>query len=463
MASITSLGIGSGLDLNGMLQQLNEAERGKLEPIERQIESQQVQISAYGEVQGALSGFQSSARELNDTALYESLSANVSGEAVQANAGPEAAPGQYTVEVERLASAGTLATQRVDTPDEPIVDQAALDAAGGKLELNFAGDEMESVKVDIAADSSLEGLRDAINAHPGAGVSASVVNDGEGHRLALSSAETGQDAAIASTNFADLAAGNLAAEPGSDIVQEGEDAALNINGIAITSTTNQVEGAVQGVTLDLQQEGSSTLVVEQDTRAVREAVAGFVEEFNALKETIGGHTDFDQESGQAGELLGDSAVRSIESRLRSDLGGAVGTPGEDAVALLSDVGISLERDGTLSLDEGQLDAAVANDMGGVADFFTGTEGMPGMAERLTQTTDQLLSSNGALGGSITGAENRIDSLGERYGRMEQSIEQTIDRYRTQFGQLDSMIGQMNQTSDYLTQQFAAMDAQLGRG
>ena len=456
MASITSLGIGSGLDLNGLLGQLNEAERAKLEPIEQQIESQQVQISAYGEVQGALSGFQGSARALNDASLYESLSASVSGEAVQANAGPEASPGQYAVEVEQLASAGTLATQRVDAPDPPIVD------AAGTLNLEFAGDDVEAVAVAIAADSSLEDIRDAINAHEGAGVSASVINDGEGHRLALSATDTGQEAAIASTNFADLAAGNLADDPGDEIVQAGQDAALNINGIAITSTTNQVEGAVQGVTLDLQQTGSATLVVEQDTRAVREAVAGFVEGFNALKGTIGEHTAFDQESGRAGELLGDSAVRTLESRLRNDLSAMLGTPGEDAVALLSDVGISLERDGTLSLDQAQLDSAVANHMGAVGEFFAGAGETLGMAGRLDQTAEQLLASNGAVGSAMSSAENRIDSLGERYTRMEQSIEQTLDRYRTQFGQLDSMIGQMNQTSDYLTQQFAAMDAQLGR-
>lgn len=246
------------------------------------------------------------------------------------------------------------------------------------------------------------------------------------------------------------------------MVQEGRDAALSVNGIDITSATNQVEGAIQGVTLNLQQEGSSSVAVEQDTRAVREAVQDFVESYNALKSTIGGHTSFDADSGQAGELLGDSAVRTVESRLRNDLSAMVGTPGEDSVALLSDVGISLELDGTLSLDESQLDSAVANNMDGVGAFFAGDGDTPGMAGRLADTSDQLLSSNGALGSSISGAEDRIESLGERYVRMEQSIEQTMERYRAQFGQLDGMIAQMNQTSEFLTGQFAAMDAQLGR-
>ena len=126
MASISALGIGSGLDLNGLLDQLNEAERGKLEPIERQIESQQVRISAYGELQGALSAFEGAANQLANPELFQSLSANVGGEALQAAADADAAAGQYQVEVAHLASAGSLASQRIDVElDEPVTDSEA--------------------------------------------------------------------------------------------------------------------------------------------------------------------------------------------------------------------------------------------------------------------------------------------------------------------------------------------------
>ena len=94
--------------------------------------------------------------------------------------------------------------------------------------------------------------------------------------------------------------------------------------------------------------------------------------------------------------------------------------------------------------------------------FLGAADNEGMAGQVNQTIEQLLGTNGTVSGAISGAETRIESLGERYTRMEQSIEQTISRYRTQFGQLDSMIAQMNQTSGYLTQQFDALGAQLGR-
>ncbi|WP_404375917.1 flagellar filament capping protein FliD [Vreelandella aquamarina] len=447
MASISSLGIGSGLDLNGLLDQLQDAERGKLAPIEQQLETQQTKISAYGQLQSALSEFQSAAGALNDSALYESLSTNVGGEAITATADGEAQPGSYNVTVETLATRGTLASEGVTAADEALTT--------AEQTLTFTFEDGSTQDVTIAADSTLEDMRDAINANENAGVNATIVNDGTNYRLALSSSETGADASIANFSFSGTAP--FAADT-TNTLQKGTDAALNVNGIAITSPTNQVEGAIQGVTLNLQAEGDSTVSVEQNTLAVREAVTGFVDAYNDLKGTIGELTSFNAETGAAGDLLGDSAVRTVESRLRSVLGSGI----EGQFSMLTDIGISLQRDGTLEIDSGKLDDAIANNQDALSAFFAGSAEDEGMAGQLNQTVEQLLGTNGAVAGAKSGAENRIESLGERYTRMEQSIEQTISRYRTQFGQLDGMISQMNQTSAYLTQQFDALDAQLGR-
>ena len=445
MASISSLGIGSGLDLNGLLDQLQEAERGKLAPIEQQLETQQTKISAYGQLQSALSQFQTAADALNDSDLYESLSTNVGGEAITATADSEAQPGSYNVSVDTLATRGTLASEGVTAADE------ALTAADQTLTLNFADGATQEIV--ISANSTLEDIRDTINATEDAGVSATIVNDGTNFRLALSSSETGANASIA--NFSFDGAAPFASDT-TNTLQSGTDAALTVNGIEITSPTNQVEGAIQGVTLNLQEEGDSTVAVEQNTRAVREAVTSFVDAYNDLKGTIGQLTSFDAETGAAGELLGDSNVRTVESRMRSVLSGGV----EGEFSMLSDIGISLQLDGTLEIDSDELDSAIANNQDALSTFFAGDADETGMAGQINTALEQLLSDNGSVKGAITGAENRSESLVERYTRMEQSIEQTISRYRTQFGQLDGMIAQMNQTSSYLTQQFDALDAQL---
>lgn len=446
MASITALGVGSGLDLTGLLDQLQEAERGKLDPIERQMETQKTKISAFGQLQSALSSFQDAAKTLNDPSLFQSLSTNVKGEAVTATANGEALPGSYNVSVEQLATAGTLATRAVESESEPLVAEAT------QLTLRFAGDaeDFEGLKIDIAADSSLDDIRDAINATADSGVSASIIFDGEGYRLALSSTQTGAEASVSAIEFGDVLT--------ADVIEAGQDAKLSVNGVAITSANNAVEGAIQGVTLNLQETGDTRVAVEQNTRAVREAITDFVDAYNDLKTTMGELTSFNAETGVAGELNGDGTVRSVESQLRRVLSGGV----EGEFSLLSDIGITLQRDGSLSIDEDELDAAIVGQQDALSAFFAGSTKEGGLAGQLNATVDQLLGSNGAVKGAISGAEGRIESLTERHARMEKSIEQTIARYRTQFAQLDGMVAQMNQTSEYLTQQFDALDAQLGR-
>ncbi|MBF58481.1 flagellar filament capping protein FliD [Halomonas sp. FeN2] len=453
MASISSLGIGSGLDLNGLLDQLKEAEEQKLVPILERQETQQTKISAYGQLKSALSQFQTAADALNDSTLYESLSTNVGGSAITAAADAEAQPGSYNVTVDTLATRGTLASEGVAAADEGIT------AADQKLTLNFADGSTQ--EIDIASGSTLEGIRDTINATEDAGVNATIINDGTNFRLALSSSETGADASIADFSFDGAAPFT---SDTANTLQSGTDSALTVNGIDITSSTNQVEGAIQGVTLNLQEEGDSTVSVEQDTRAVREAVTNFVEAYNGLKDKIGDLTSFNFETGEAGELLGDGTVRTVESRLRDVLGGAV----EGELSILSDIGISHKYDSglgysKLEVDQDKLDDAIANNQGALATFFAGDSDEAGMAGQINTAVEQLLGSNGRVEGAISGAENLNKSLVEQYTRMEQSIEQTMSRYRSQFGQLDGMIAQMNQTSSYLTQQFDALDAQLGRG
>ncbi|MFU1519327.1 flagellar filament capping protein FliD [Vreelandella alkaliphila] len=461
MATITSLGVGSGLDLTGLLDQLQAAERGKLAPITLQKKQQQAKISAFGQLQTSLNSFQDAVAKINDPKLYQSLSANVRGDAIKATAAADALPGSYRVEVSQLATSGTLASNRVGERD------AALDLQGATaLQLTFG--DGETVDINITEGSSLADVRDAINADKEAGVNATLINDGTGYRLALSSKTTGADASIESFSFVDTDGAVVPGPFAEDALTKrpGENAALTVNGIAISSAENSIEGAIQGVTLNLAElnivdgeTASSTINIERDTLKQREAINGFVKAFNDLKGTIGKLTSFTGDSETAGELVGDNTVRTIESRLRSVLTGGV-EGGE--LSTLNQLGITLQRDGKLKVDEEALDDLVANNPQALNDFFAGENEGDGMAGRLNTTIEQMLGNNGVVKLAISGAENRVKSLDDRFERMEKTIEGTISRYRTQFGQLDAMIAQMNSMSSYLTQQFDALDNQLGR-
>jgi len=444
MASISALGVGSGLDLTGLLDQLRSAERQKLQPIVTQKNQEQAKISAFGRLQSALDKFQGAVAKLNDAALFSSLSTSVRGEGITATASDGASAGRYEVEVVNTARAGSLATLGVDSSSAPLVG-----AGGGSLTLEIGGQALDPIALD--ENASLADIRDAINAQNDRGVRASIINDGsaEGYRLVLSSTETGEAAAVTGLSFTN--APTLQADEASLVA--GRNAELKINNITISSASNRVEGAIQGITLDIEAATPgqvSTVVVEQDSEALKEAVQGFVSAYNEMKSTVGRMTNVTGDAATAGELVGDRAVRTIETRLSRDLGTLV--EGGD-FRMFSDFGISLRPNGRLELDEAKLDSAIANNSQALADFFAGADKASGMAGRLDATLGQILGNDGLIKSSIQGSESRVKNLESRFERMEQTIERTIERYRRQFGQLDSMIASMNATSAYLGQQF----------
>nr|CDQ33988.1 Flagellar cap protein [Virgibacillus halodenitrificans] len=442
MASISSLGVGSGLDLSGLLDQLQEAEREKLVPIQQQQAEQETKISAYGQLKSALSKVQSSASDLTDPELFNSVTSNVEGDSVEAAATPDAPPGRYNVDVERLATASSIATQGVD--EETVLN------AGAEASLDIALADGPEQNITVEADSTLSDVRDAINASD-SGVSASVVFDGSQSRLALSSESTGAEASIDSVTFNGL--DGLTLDENTEI--QGQDAKLNVNGIEITSASNQVEEAIQGTTLSLTDTGESTVTVARDDESIRGAITGFVDSYNDMKSTTADLTSFSSEDGetQAGDLLGDSTTRMAESRLRSTMTESVDG---DGLQTLEDAGISMNVDGELEIDEEQFDEALSTQPGAVQTLFTGTEDSQGIAGKVEEELDTMLGEDGMVEGAVTGAENQMDRLDERYASMEDSIATTVDRYRTQFQELDSMVAEMNQTSSYLTQQLSAL-------
>ena len=459
MSTITSLGIGSGLDLNGLLDQLRDSERGRLEPLARQREAQEAKLSAFGKLQGALSAFQSAAGTLNDSSLFASVSSNVTGSSVTSAASSDAALGRFDVNVTQLARSQSIATQEGHGFAEGDTFSA------GTLEFET---DAGTFDVSVGAGDSLADVRDSINA-AGEGITASIVNDGDPtnpFRLVLTTDETGEDAGITSINFdgggtetrLNFDATDIANGDTMDQVVAAQNAELTADGINITSQSNRVEEPIQGVTLDLVQTGDSTVNVQHDNLSVREAISAFVDSFNSLRETTGELTSFNPETGEAGELLGDRVLRTVESRLSRTLSGGVA---EGEFRTLSEIGISLQRDGTLQLDNARLNDVLANDREALTEFFTGQSDDSGMAGAVSQTLSQVLGDSGLLDNARSGVQSRITSIDNRTERMEVSIGRTIERFRSQFANLDSMVAEMNQTSSFLTQQFDNLNAMLG--
>lgn len=480
MAAISSLGVGSNLDLNALLANLRSAEQAPLVAIQQQQRSYTSRLSAYGQLNSALSALQTASAALAKPSLFQGMKANSSAaDVLTATALSTAAVGSYAVNVTQLAQAQSLAAAGVASTTAKIGGGAAttvtldfgtisggtLDAATGKYTgATFTADTSRaatSITID-ASNNTLAGIRDAINASADMGVTASIINDGSAkpNRLVLISKQTGETSSmrIAVSGDADLKsllAHDPAATQNLQQTVVAQNIKLTVNGVAVTGATNTVAGAIQDVTMTVAKSGSSTLTVQKDSASVQSAITAFVNAYNSLQGVSARLTAFDPSSKSGAVLLGDSTLRNIQVGIRTALTSAQTDDGS-GLTMLSQIGVSFQKDGTLAIDSTKLTAALDSKMSGVKNLFSGGAGGFGtkMASLITGMTD----TNGTLTAAAKGINTTLDSLGKQYSATSERIDATVARYKAQFTQLDVLMSSMNRTSSYLTQQFDNMSS-----
>ncbi len=479
MSLISSLGVGSNLDLNGLLDRLAAAESQPLVALQKQQTSYTAKLSAYGTLRGALSTFQSATAKLSGSALFQTFEARSSAADVLAvSTTTNAVAGSYTVDVSQLATAQSLAAHGVPdakaaiglgtlTFDWGAVSGGTLNPTTGHYSgASYTPDAARSQTLVVDAScNSLEGLRDAINARTELGVSASLVNDGSAspYRLVLTSRQTGEASSLrlGVTGDASLSA-LLAHDPqGLDTAQALQqttaagNAQLKVQGIAVSSASNTVADAVQGVSLTLAKTGSATVAVTRDAAGVQTAVTAFVNAYNNLLGTATVLTRYDTKKQSAAALVGDTTLRAVQNKIRV----ALNSPLPGNLQLISRLGVSFQKDGTLSLDTATLTKALAQDPAGVSELLAGSTPGQGLAGQLGALVESFTGSQGLLAAATNGVNSTLKSLDARYAATEQGVQTKVSRFRAQFTQLDGVMARMNSTTSYLSQQFAAMNGQ----
>lgn len=456
MASISSLGVGSNLELSSLLAQLTTAEKLPLRALDAKAASYTTKLSAYGTLQNSLGALQSASAKLSSLSLFQGVKAASSFTTVlTASAETTAVAGSYAINVTQLAQAQSLATS----------GQTSATAAVGSGTVNFQIGSGGAIDVTIGANSTLEGIRDAINASKNVGVTASIVNDGgaKPFRLVLVSSKTGEASSMKITVTGDVALKTLMNHNTTDPLTMTEtapakNALLTVNGLPITSATNTVSESLQGVTLTLVKPGDSTLTVARDTSSVASAVNAFVASYNSLLSTGKTLTSYNADSQKGSALTGDSTLRNLQVQLRSALTSPqTGTTGD--FTMLSNIGVSFQKDGTLAVDSTKLDAALNNNMDGVAKLFAGTAtDTAGYGKQLSVLALGFTATGGALTAAADGLTGSLKRLDKQYEAMSTRIDATVARYKAQFTQLDIMMSSMNSTRSYLTAQFDSMNA-----
>lgn len=484
MATVSSLGIGSGLDLNNLLAGLKSAEQAPLVAIQAQQSSYTSKLSAYGQLSSALSALQTAAAALAKPALFEGVKASSTAtDVVTATALSTAASGSYALNVTQLTQAQSLAAAGVASTTTAIGGGAAttvtldfgtisggtLDTVTGKYTgATFTADTTRtatSVTIN-ASNNTLAGIRDAINGSASMGVTASIVNDGSAtpNRLVLTSKLSGETSSmrIAVTGDATvsgLLANNPAGTPAAQLQQTAtaQNTKLTVNGVAITSATNRVAGAIQDVTMTVAKVGTSTLSVQKDTDSAGNAITTFVSAYNSLQSVATKLTAFDATKKSGAVLIGDSTLRNIQLRIHSALT-TVQVPHASGLTMLSNIGVAFQKDGTLAIESAKLTTALGSQLSGVANLFSGIGGVGGYGTQLSSLISGFTDTTaGTLTAATKGINTTLDTLGKQYAAKSERIDAIVARYKAQFTQLDVMMNSMNQTSSYLTQQFDSLN------
>ncbi len=454
MGSIVSSGVGSGLDVAGLVQKLVQAE-GAPKTLRLNAEEAKVQakLSALGTLRSALATFRDTVTTLKSIAKFQGRQVTLSApDFINGTATSTAVPGTYAIEVQQLAAAHKLQSG-------PIA--AATTVIGtGTLRLTIGGQNF-----DVAIDSTnntLAGIAEAINdSAAGASVLATVVTGTAEARLTLTARSSGASNAIGVTQSGgDNGLAGLVYPPsgtGLTQLQAAVDAQVRIDGIPAASSTNTITGAIAGVDVSLvkvNELGKTTdLTVGYDRAAARKTIDELVKSYNAVVDAIKSVSSYNADTKEGGPLFGDAGVRNIVHQLRRELTSTVsGLDGP--FDMLGEIGITADLSGKVSVDGTKLDAAFATDFDAIGELFAADD--VGVAVKLDRLLAPYLDSDGVFDSRTSGLKSSIDFINERRETLNTRLVALQARYTKQFNALDGLLSQLQGTSNFLTQQLSGL-------
>ena len=484
--------IGSGLDVAAIVTALVDAEVApKNNSLDRREAGLTAELSGFGTLKAALSTLDSSLADLKSGSAFESLSITspASADIVQTGCPVE---GNYSLSVSALATSQVLAssgfasaTTVVGTGTLTILigDPTYSSGTSGSYS-GFAADATKTVSITIdSSNNTVSGIRDAINAST-AGVTASLVVDGDLTRLLFTCDETGKDKAMSlviddddlddsnNSGLSQLAynvasgsfVGNLS-EP-----RASQDASFSLNGLDLTNASNTISGLVEGLDFTLKSvtTGVDSVTVQRDSVAIEANVQKFIDAYNIYQSTLSSLMDY---TDTAGVLSGDSTARRIQSAIRSATTGAISIVG-NTFSSLADVGVTSDRFGVLSLSSTDFQAALASNSDDLKEFFSGstiTQNLTdntdsnGLADTLTTVLDTYINnSTGMLGSRETQINDSIRDIADDRADLITRMAKLEERYTRQFTAMDTLVSRLQGTSDFLSNQMDALKAAANR-
>ncbi|UPG93493.1 flagellar filament capping protein FliD [Luteibacter aegosomatissinici] len=405
------------------------------------------QISAIGNFTSSLTSLQSAIKALTDGSAFTTQKTSVGDSTIlSASADDTAVPGNYNIVVSKLATAQKTTSSAISSSTAAVGSGTLTISVGGK-----------SMSLDIGTTgNSLQDIRDKINkASDNPGVSASIVTGKDGAHLVLNSTSTGAANAFTVTaSGGDGGLSQLAFDPATGTpTTKAQDAEFTIDGTDVTSATNTVASALDGVTLTLTKEGSSSVSITNDTSAVTTAMQSLVTAYNSFVSTYQTLTKYDSTNNQVGALIGDATVMSLKSQVTNLLGGQ-GVSSNGGPSSLSDLGVSFQVDGTLAFDSSKLTKFMASNPKETQNLLSGDNGI---APKLDKLITSWTSSSGILTQRTANLNQKAKDIAQQQSDYDVTMQDYTTRLTTQYTALDTMMTKLSSTSSYLQQQFDSLN------
>jgi flagellar hook-associated protein 2 len=449
--SIISGATNSSLDVNQLVKALVNAKiAGPSATLTAKQTASNTTLSALGTLKSALASLQTALEPFKDGASLQRFTVTTSekDKGLSAVAGKNAVASSYTIEVDHLATAQKLSTEGFDTGAKLGV---------GSLDIKMGG---QSMHLTLAAGSNkLTDVVAAINrAKDNPGVTASIVNGADGQHLVLTSNKTG------AANQIEVTAGaGVDARLGSSQMREVQpavDAELHIDGTRVTSASNTLEGVVSDLTIKLDSASvgtKQTLTIAPDTESTGSAIRDFVKAYNSYVDALSGLTSYTPATGstsaQAGALMGDSITRTLAASLPSTI--TAGAKGSDGVRhTLGEIGIKLDKDGKLQIDDETFKKALQPDNRAIAALF----GSGGIASKLDSAIKPYVQSSGIIEKRTNAVNKEIDDIKKQSTQLEARATQLTSLFNRQFTALNTLMTTMNHNQQYLTQLFGGANS-----
>jgi len=444
--SVSSLGIGTGVDLQNMLSKIMEAERAPLRAVDGRINTTNSRISLFGSLNAKLDTLKSAAETLAFPSRLSAIKANSSDTAsVTATAAFNATAGIYQTRVTQLAAA-----------QKSFTNEYAANTTFSAGELKFNVGTNPEATINIADAATLADVAASINS-ANIGVRATVVTtSSDTQRMVMTGQTTGNGNGFTLTSTAAPSGGqaSLAAfdtTPGL-ARSNAQNALMTVDGIEVRSSTNTFSSAISGLTLTAVkvQTESSTVTVQNDPEAIVKAVQAFVDAYNDVATLIRDNSNYNAATKTAGAFNGDNAARSVINFLgnaRTSLPAALsGAP----LQSLASIGIQIQQDGKLRLDSGKLTQEISKSTTAVSNVIQA------YGKQFADSVTNMQSQDGVVGNRVNSLKNALTRFNENREAVQNRMELIEKRYRSQFTALDKFVNSMQTTSGYLGQQLAAL-------